>query len=258
MQDDRYYHDEHEEYGRHGRYKESYRKKACVPQWQAQLPADLVPNVLQFVDCKQRLSNCALVARAWKAAAITATKDVEHVLDYDMAFSTVSLVEWLHKHGSKTCSIALAYECHDSAHDLFGSDCTEDDVNIHINLPYKQLAGLRSLSVVKTGPFVDDFNILLLHPTAEQLARMGSSLTSLKLHSVSSTAPQWAGIPGSWRFLSRMTALQQLDLQQDPCEVISTGVGFASQLEEALAGLVGLTQLHLKWQLNENIKLAIG
>lgn len=47
--------------------------------WQ-RMPAELLPYLLQFVGCKQRLNHCAQVAHAWKAAVAATTKDVHTTL----------------------------------------------------------------------------------------------------------------------------------------------------------------------------------
>jgi hypothetical protein len=133
------------------RYSPRHRKKEHQPRRHGQLPTDLVLNVLQFVDCKQRLSSCALVACAWRAAATAATKDVQLSLCNCNKFSVDSWIEWLHKHGNEICSIDLAYECHDSVRGTYGTEYQHENGYIQINLPFKQLAGLQSLSVVKSG-----------------------------------------------------------------------------------------------------------
>jgi hypothetical protein len=68
-------------------------KHAC---WQG-LPEDILCQVLQYVDCKKRLSCCAQVAQAWHSASAAATTDLNLVYKRS---SMASLGEWLQKHGN--------------------------------------------------------------------------------------------------------------------------------------------------------------
>ncbi|WIA28322.1 hypothetical protein OEZ86_010872 [Tetradesmus obliquus] len=106
----------------------------------AQLPADVLPHILEHIDCKQRLGECALVAPAWRTAAVAATEDIQLTLGNSTTVSA-SLVEWLRRSGSGIRSIDLEYRSNHSRY----YDNGDDDINP--NLPFQQLAGLRSLSL---------------------------------------------------------------------------------------------------------------
>jgi hypothetical protein len=102
-------------------YSYSYYSKRQA--WKGQLPTDLLPNILQYVNCRHRLSSCALVGRAWKAAAAAASKGIHITLPYDDA-TTHSLAQWLQQHGGgvvqsvavklsmATAPVAPKFACH--------------------------------------------------------------------------------------------------------------------------------------------------
>uniref|UniRef100_A0A383VFP8 Uncharacterized protein n=1 Tax=Tetradesmus obliquus TaxID=3088 RepID=A0A383VFP8_TETOB len=137
------------------------------------------------------------------------------------------------------------------------------DDGINPNLPFQHLAGLRSLSLVNTDSDEDSDGLRVPlhchtpeHPSFHrQLGCMGSSLTSLKLHSI-----ELSSISSDWRFLSSLTSLEHLDLQQAPAERGSSMVfeGSQSGLGGALPALSHLTRLRLEWQIDSTIKLALG
>ena len=71
-----------------------------------ELPAALWAQVLQHVPLQQRLSRCALVCKAWAAAAAAATVDIKVQLFGDEKLA--ALQSWLHRHSGHLCSFKLA------------------------------------------------------------------------------------------------------------------------------------------------------
>jgi hypothetical protein len=97
---------------------------------------DLLPDVLQFVDCKQRLGNCARVAHSWQAAATEASADICINLKRQPD-PTASLCHWLTKHGGRQVqSISMRAN----------SDYVGQPV-VAMKLPFQHLQQLRSLSL---------------------------------------------------------------------------------------------------------------
>ncbi|WIA28323.1 hypothetical protein OEZ86_010873 [Tetradesmus obliquus] len=135
-------------------YRDRFWKRIRGPPWQGELPADLLKRILQYVDCRQRMNTMALVSRAWRTAADAAAvtnQDVRLLLDDNQDTVTASLVEWLRKHGSGVRSINLMY-----VKEYRWRYVDSDHVRgINPNLPFQQLAGLRSLSLVNAGPEKD-------------------------------------------------------------------------------------------------------
>lgn len=91
---------------------------------------------------------------------------------------------------------------------------------------------------------------------------MAVTLVSLKLHKI-----QLQGFPGGWHCMAALTALQQLDLKQaadihkNPWygqPPASERLAAAAELGEVLPRLTSLTQLRLEWQVDKNIRQALG
>jgi hypothetical protein len=258
--------------------------------WKGQLPADLLPNILQYADCRHRLNSCALVGRAWKKAATAASADICCTLPYNDKH-TNSLAEWLQEHGGSTVqSIALTFQ--KRMHDYSGSTT--------IKLPLQQLKQLRSLDVVNRKSYHRTQVTVMLQcgavinspsyggtpagssssgyspagssssgysPAASSnsgsppaprsysaaivpLEGVSSSLTSLKLHSIK-LQPSWEN---SYGCITALTALQLLDLKQSSDEGPDTTVA----LTGALPLLTTLTKLQLEWQISKALKAAVG
>uniref|UniRef100_A0A383VDH4 F-box domain-containing protein n=1 Tax=Tetradesmus obliquus TaxID=3088 RepID=A0A383VDH4_TETOB len=234
------------------------------PPWQGQMPADLLPHILQYVDCRKRMNTMALVSRAWRTAADAAAvtnEDVHLLLDNNQGTITASLAGWLRKHGSGVRSIDLNYKNERSDYYYHNHDLYNGDINP--NLPFSQLAGLRSLSLVNANPQKDGAGLRVMlhchtpeHPSFQrQLGCLGSSLTSLTLQSV-----QLSDISSGWHFVAALTSLQHLGLQQAPLSVCKskTIAGSESKLGHALTALSRLTRLRLQWEIDNTIKLALG
>jgi hypothetical protein len=218
-------------------------KQACSQG----LPADMLRQVLQRVDCKKRLSCCAQVAQAWHTASAAATTDINLVCKRG---SIASLAEWLQKHGSRfVSSITLQVPV-----------VWPDYGAVTLWLPFRRLQHLHSLSIVGGTSARDRPNVRLQcansqHPNGgnsssgrtssddgdsdnsypnsndeerwwygsrqrgyfnrpqkvNDFKHVASTLTSLKLHSV-----ELEGFCGGWGCLTALTALQHLDLQHAP------------------------------------------
>jgi hypothetical protein len=251
--------------------------------WQGQLPADLLPSILQYADCSHRLSSCALVARAWKAAATAASKDINLTLPYNNR-TTGNLAEWLQKHGSVVQSFAVTFN-HQNEYGNGTSATT-------VALPFQQLKHLRNLEVVNgfsagkssvrlqcfsgtstqavlndrtppgssssgsvSAPINDGGTGARINP----LEYVSCSLTSLKLHCIdfvdlSVRVPEGYYGYNGYKSMTALTALQLLDFKQRAAEEPATTLALA----ETLPQLATLTKLHLEWQFGKKLKAAVG
>jgi hypothetical protein len=104
---------------------------------------DLLPNVLQFVDCRQSLSSCARVAHSWLAAATAATADISITISRQRD-PTASLCQWLTKHGGRQVQSINISRTHDYSSI---SDYYPGQPVITMKLPFQHLQQLRSLSL---------------------------------------------------------------------------------------------------------------
>lgn len=68
-----------------------------------QLPTAVLAQILQCVPLQQRLLGCALVCKAWAAAAVAATSSIS----LKKSYVPNSFAAWMKKHGSKVGSLEL-------------------------------------------------------------------------------------------------------------------------------------------------------
>jgi hypothetical protein len=168
---------------------------------------------LQLVKGKQRLSNCALVARAWGSAAAEATKDICITLDGSNS-RAAGLSGWLEKHGSNDMhSIALTLK-----------NSGEGEVTVDLQL--QRLHGLQSLALVNSEPYpshrepypsnsepypsskdssLDSFKVLLHCTTLEQLSASSADDCSASQEGDHHHGKRWPGFLGAQpgRFAAR-------------------------------------------------------
>ena len=76
-----------------------------TPTHISQLPSALLAMVLQHVPLQQRLSHCALVCKAWAAAATAASTHFVHEISEDRL---PSLLPWLRQHGTQLLRLDLS------------------------------------------------------------------------------------------------------------------------------------------------------
>jgi len=79
---------------------------------ESQLPQAVLVRVMQLLPLNTRLRNCALVSKAWAAAAAAATVEIEASLIHHPAY----LQPWLQQHGVKVTSLVLTGPAHGDHH----------------------------------------------------------------------------------------------------------------------------------------------
>lgn len=75
----------------------------CMLHQVLELHQDILPLVLCHVDPKVRLSVCALVCKAWKAAATASTTSMQYTCRKQRQANSV--LKWLTKHGTNVASV---------------------------------------------------------------------------------------------------------------------------------------------------------
>jgi Leucine-rich repeat (LRR) protein len=82
------------------------------------LPEALTAQILQHVPQQQRMKQCALVCKAWAAAATHVTVTVERRLDNMPRHAFAALERWLAQHADQLESLQLSFGTHSERHQL--------------------------------------------------------------------------------------------------------------------------------------------
>jgi hypothetical protein len=133
----------------------------------AALPIDTLANVLRWVPQQQRFYNCAVVCKAWQAAAAAATRDLQMVPPkYTAAHQRFHT--WLLKHSGNVKSLTVTRAGNSNSQHIE-----------QVMLPLKQLSGLTSLWATN-GAFSDGDSAALPEPAQEFSRSISSGYTSLE------------------------------------------------------------------------------
>jgi hypothetical protein len=157
--------------------KRKQRRQQQQQQQQPHLPQEVLIQVLQRVQQRQRLRSCSLVCHAWNQAAAAATKGITLEV---AGINNSSITQWLRKHGSNLTRLKLTSGSFRSGQLL----C----------LPYVQLTQLRSFHL--EGFLLD----------AEEPAAAATGSNPSSKHGSSSSS--------SSNLLSHLSSLTQLHLQK--------------------------------------------
>jgi hypothetical protein len=203
------------------------------------LPKHLLARVLQLLDLPQRLGSCAIVSRAWCAAAAAASSNLQ--LTVNRKAQAKQLYQWLSsdRHSSGIQGLTL------------DSKLAARNGRLDVCLPLQQLPLLHGLNLRRlTLHCSSNFSAEVAsssgsattasssshsssNSSSNAFAPLASTLTALRLDTIN-----LSGFPGGLCSLSVLTSLQQLAVKI-PCDQEAS----TQQTAALAAGLGQLTQL---------------
>jgi hypothetical protein len=195
------------------------------------VPPELVPEILSRLALKDRLGMCALVSRAWRAAAVTGTEEL--VVSFPAAATADSngkqtstrrccnqrlagLAAFLVRHGGALNSLTVTAEQ--------SAGC------LRLALPWQCLRNLRSLNVSQLELVTYSNSSCAKDRSASSTAGTGIIMAALPASHAGNTASE----------LAQLTCLTSLQLEQCVCR------GWRSSLSNQLMALKRLQQLSLR------------